>query len=28
MYFDYGPYDKWQDRCLKMTLYFNFTVPE
>ncbi len=28
MYFDYGPYDKWQDRCLKMNLFFNFTIPD
>jgi hypothetical protein len=26
MYFDYGPYDKWQIRCLKMKLYFDFTA--
>jgi len=26
MYFDYGPYDKWQLRCLKMVLYFDFNL--
>jgi hypothetical protein len=26
LYFDYGPYDKWQERCLKMTLFFDFSI--
>lgn len=26
MYFDYGPYDKWQNRCLKMIMFFDFSI--
>jgi hypothetical protein len=26
MYFDYGRFDKWQLRCLKMDLFFDFSV--
>ena len=26
MYFDYGPFDKWQNRCRKMIVFFDFSV--
>jgi hypothetical protein len=25
MYFDYGPYDSWQKRCLKMIIFLDFS---